>query len=36
MRSRAYANGGLYVSNEQHIAVFRDLVLSSLEETVPA
>jgi Rieske 2Fe-2S family protein len=27
MRSRAYANGGLYVTNEQHIAAFRDLVL---------
>ena len=30
MRSRAYANGGLYVTNEQHIAVFRDLVLERL------
>jgi Rieske 2Fe-2S family protein len=30
MRSRAYANGGLYVSNEQHIAVFRDLVLERI------
>lgn len=27
MHSRAYANGGFYVTNEQHIAVFRDLVL---------
>ena len=30
MRSRAYVNGGLYVTNEQHIAVFRDLVLERL------
>jgi Rieske 2Fe-2S family protein len=30
MRSRAYAHGGLYVTNEQHIAVFRDLVLERL------
>lgn len=28
MRSRAYEKGGFYVTNEQHIAVFRDLVLS--------
>jgi hypothetical protein len=33
MRSRAYAAGGLYVTNEQHIATFRDLVLARLEET---
>jgi Rieske 2Fe-2S family protein len=30
MHSRAYADGGLYVSNEQHIAVFRDLVLERI------
>jgi glycine betaine catabolism A len=36
MHSRAYANGGLYVTNEQHIAVFRDLVLDCLGESVPA
>lgn len=30
MSSRAYRDGGLYVTNEQHIAVFRDLVLSRL------
>ena len=34
MRSRAYAEGGLYVSNEQHIARFRDLVLERLGEHV--
>jgi Rieske 2Fe-2S family protein len=32
MRSRAYENGGFYVTNEQHIAVFRDLVLQQLGE----
>ena len=32
MRSRAYAGGGLYVTNEQHIAAFRDLVLERLGE----
>jgi Rieske 2Fe-2S family protein len=32
MRSRAYENGGFYVTNEQHIAVFRDLVLRQLGE----
>jgi hypothetical protein len=36
MRSRAFANGGLYVTNEQHIAIFRDLVLDRLGETVQA
>ena len=30
MRSRAYVNGGLYVTNEQHIVGFRDLVLERL------
>ncbi|MDQ2654182.1 MAG: aromatic ring-hydroxylating dioxygenase subunit alpha [Chloroflexota bacterium] len=30
MHSRAYADGGFYVSNEQHIAVFRDLVLERI------
>lgn len=33
MRSRAYDRGGLYVTNEQHIAVFRDLVLGKLGMT---
>ena len=32
MRSRAYEQGGFYVTNEQHIAVFRDLVLERLGE----
>jgi Rieske 2Fe-2S family protein len=32
MRSRAYANGGFYVTNEQHIATFRDLVLDRIAE----
>jgi len=32
MRSRAYANGGFYVTNEQHIAGFRDFVLHHLGE----
>ncbi|MFN8594299.1 MAG: aromatic ring-hydroxylating dioxygenase subunit alpha [Thermomicrobiales bacterium] len=32
MRSRAYRDGGLYVTNEQHIAVFRDLVLDRLAD----
>ena len=32
MHSRAYANGGFYVTNEQHIAVFRDLVLERIGE----
>jgi Rieske 2Fe-2S family protein len=32
MRSRAFINGGLYVTNEQHIAGFRDLVLERLGE----
>jgi Rieske 2Fe-2S family protein len=32
MRSRAFVNGGLYVTNEQHIAGFRDLVLERLGE----
>lgn len=36
MRSRAYADGGLYVSNEQHIAVFRDLVRDRVGAEVPA
>jgi len=36
MRSRAFANGGLYVTTVQHIAVFRDLVLDRLGESVPA
>ncbi|HET7092860.1 MAG TPA: aromatic ring-hydroxylating dioxygenase subunit alpha [Thermomicrobiales bacterium] len=35
MHSRAYDRGGLYVTNEQHIAAFRDLVLSRLGETGP-
>ena len=30
MTSRAYADGGVYVTNEQHIAAFRDLVLDRL------
>jgi len=30
MTSRAYADGGLYVANETHIAAFRDLVLDHL------
>lgn len=30
MTSRAYAAGGVYVTNEQHIAEFRDLVLAKL------
>ncbi len=30
MGSRAYANGGVYVTNERHIAAFRDLVLDRL------
>jgi Rieske 2Fe-2S family protein len=30
MTSRAYATGGVYVPNERHIAVFRDLVTSKL------
>jgi Rieske 2Fe-2S family protein len=30
MSSRAYAEGGLYVTNERHIAGFRDLVLAKL------
>ena len=30
MRSRGYRDGGLYVSNELHIAAFRDLVLEKL------
>lgn len=30
MGSRAYAEGGLYVTNELHIAAFRDLVLEKL------
>jgi Rieske 2Fe-2S family protein len=34
MRSRAYAAGGHYVTNEQHIARFRDLVLDRLRETI--
>ncbi|MBL8130159.1 MAG: aromatic ring-hydroxylating dioxygenase subunit alpha, partial [Chloroflexia bacterium] len=34
MRSRAYNQGGFYVTNEQHIAVFRDLVLERLGEKV--
>jgi len=34
MRSRAYEQGGFYVTNEQHIAVFRDLVLHQLGETL--
>jgi Rieske 2Fe-2S family protein len=34
MRSRAYEQGGFYVTNEQHIAVFRDLVLDRLGETL--
>jgi len=33
MRSRAYAAGGLYVTNEQHIAAFRDLVLERLGDS---
>lgn len=32
MSSRAYARGGVYVSNENHIAGFRDLVLERLGE----
>lgn len=32
MRSRAYERGGFYVTNEQHIAGFRDLVLRQLGE----
>lgn len=32
MHSRAYDKGGFYVTNEQHIAVFRDLVLNQLGE----
>lgn len=32
MTSRAYANGGVYVTNEQHIAEFRDLVLARLAD----
>jgi glycine betaine catabolism A len=32
MHSRAYEQGGLYVTNEQHIAAFRDLVLRQLGE----
>jgi Rieske 2Fe-2S family protein len=34
MHSRAYDQGGFYVTNEQHIAVFRDLVLNQLGETL--
>ena len=30
MRSRAYKDGGFYVTNEQHIAAFRDLVLDKV------
>lgn len=30
MRSRAYADGGVYVTNEHHITAFRDLVLDHL------
>jgi Rieske 2Fe-2S family protein len=30
MTSRAYERGGLYVANEEHITVFRDLVLERL------
>lgn len=33
MRSRAYERGGFYVTYEQHIAVFRDLVLRQLGES---
>jgi Rieske 2Fe-2S family protein len=32
MTSRAYASGGVYVTNEQHIAEFRDLVLAKLAD----
>lgn len=32
MHSRAYEHGGFYVTNEQHIAAFRDLVLQRLGE----
>ena len=32
MTSRAYDRGGVYVTNEQHIAEFRDLVLSRLAD----
>jgi hypothetical protein len=32
MRSRAYKDGGFYVTNEQHIAGFRDLVLAKVGE----
>jgi len=35
MSSRAYADGGLYVENELHIAAFRDLVLEKLGEQPP-
>jgi hypothetical protein len=31
MTSRAYEAGGVYVSNESHIADFRDFVLARLE-----
>jgi Rieske 2Fe-2S family protein len=33
MRSRAYAHGGVYVTNEHHITVFRDLVLEYLGDS---
>ncbi len=36
MRSRAYDRGGFYVTNEQHIAAFRDFVLERLGEQTPA
>jgi glycine betaine catabolism A len=36
MRSRAYERGGFYVTNEQHIAGFRDFVLDRLGERAPA
>ncbi len=32
MGSKAYASGGVYVTNEHHIAAFRDLVLEKLHE----
>jgi Rieske 2Fe-2S family protein len=35
MRSRAYERGGFYVTNEQHIAAFRDFVLDRLGERTP-
>ena len=33
MHSRAFDHGGLYVTNEQHIAIFRDMVLAKLGMT---